>query len=570
MQGWAIPPIDWNEENLLWQQGRKFESTEGGGLTSTNKSDPYSLDTCDRSGCYMLEDFKNKGREHALTYPLKLTGMLIPFQSFKNFLKKESLNSFQKFIRDLLPWKTLNEFYHEAGMNPYPTTNEVGANMKYFSGKENGDLSMGATVISRDIEGSKVDGLTFSCAACHSANLFGKRVMGLTNKFPRAYQLFTVAKKLAPYVGETTYQTVLGASPEEAKMYTETVRHMGYVGNMKPQTLGLDSSTAQVALSLTIRNQDSVASFPAKITKEIEKRVKSHPLSHAPSDSKPPVFWNVKYKTRYFSDGALESGNPIVASVVWNEIGRGSDLEVLDDWLKANQRTIQEITSFVFGSTPPRYIDHFDNRIYLSLAQDGQKVFQKHCQGCHGMYEKGWNQPNATKLSFEEKIKTTRVIYHTKTPVVDVGTDPHRYQAMQWAAEPLNNLDISDAFGTTYVAHKGYVPPPLEGIWSRYPYLHNNSVPNLCELLKPSGQRVKQYWAGEAIDPKTDYDHRCVGYPVASAPEKWKEDEQFYFDTTKPGLSNQGHDVGIFLNDDGTEKMDAFQKMILIEFLKTL
>ena len=35
---------------------------------------------------------------------------------------------------------------------------------------------------------------TFSCAACHSSNLFGKTVLGMTNRFPKANEFFIKAK----------------------------------------------------------------------------------------------------------------------------------------------------------------------------------------------------------------------------------------------------------------------------------------------------------------------------------------------------------------------------------------
>src|SRR5262249_17411833 len=35
-----------------------------------------------------------------------------------------------------------------------------------------------------------------------------------------------------------------------------------------------------------------------------------------------------------------------------------------------------------------------------------------------------------------------------------------------------------------------YKARPLDGIWATAPYLHNGSVPNLTELLKPAAQRL--------------------------------------------------------------------------------
>jgi hypothetical protein len=117
---------------------------------------------------------------------------------------------------------------------------------------------------------------------------------------------------------------------------------------------------------------------------------------------------------------------------------------------------------------------------------------------------------------------------------------------------------------------KGYVPPPLDGIWSRWPYFHNNSIPNLCALLTRASERPKTYWAHEAKDTATDYDQDCGGYPVgAKTPESWKKDKTYFYDSSKEGLSNAGHDEKIFI-ENGIELYSAEQKRELIEFLKTL
>jgi hypothetical protein len=39
----------------------------------------------------------------------------------------------------------------------------------------------------------------------------------------------------------------------------------------------------------------------------------------------------------------------------------------------------------------------------------------------------------------------------------------------------------------------GYKANPAEGMWAAPPYLHNGSVPNLYELLRPAGDRPKAF-----------------------------------------------------------------------------
>ncbi|NDF16292.1 hypothetical protein EB061_13410, partial [bacterium] len=100
-------------------------------------------------------------------------------------------------------------------------------------------------------------------------------------------------------------------------------------------------------------------------------------------------------------------------------------------------------------------------------------------------------------------------------------------------------------FGIVIEANSGYVAPPLEGIWSRFPYFHNNSIPNLCALMTPPEERPVVYWSGEMIDRDRDFDQTCVGYPTgAKTPHAWtsaKDRADHLYDTRRPGMSNAGH-----------------------------
>ena len=154
---------------------------------------------------------------------------------------------------------------------------------------------------------------------------------------------------------------------------------------------------------------------------------------------------------------------------------------------------MQELTTAVFSIKAPRYTDFFPaESINIEKAMEGEKLFNSNCARCHGNYEKAWSAKDAAQLSLEEKMKTTLVRYHKKTPVIDVGTDPLRYQGMK-SLEKLNDLRISKTFGTVVEAQKGYVPPPLEGIWARWPYFHNNAAPSLCAVLTRAEDRPKTF-----------------------------------------------------------------------------
>jgi hypothetical protein len=334
----------------------------------------------------------------------------------------------------------------------------------------------------------------------------------------------------------------------------DTVRsRIRAVGVRAPQVLGLDTSLAQVALSLAHRSQDGYASF----SQEFEDHPREEVLETFAADSKPAVWWDVKYKNRWLADGSVVSGNPIYTNLLWNEIGRGGDLKQIEEWLEKNPDVIEELATAVFSSEAPKITDFFEKprlqkRFDLVRLKRGQKTFTQYCARCHGTYDKGWDLPpsaNSAPLSFVDQLATVQVHYHDQTPVIDVGTDPSRHEGMKSLERGLNPLLISQQNSIVIKSQTGYVPPPLVGIWARWPYFHNNSIPSLCAVLTRHEKRPTSYYAAEANDPDQDFDLNCNGYPSErKLSPQWLGQEYFY-DTTRPAMSNSGHDEGIFLRD---------------------
>jgi len=94
-----------------------------------------------------------------------------------------------------------------------------------------------------------------------------------------------------------------------------------------------------------------------------------------------------------------------------------------------------------------------------------------------------------------------------------------------------------------------YKGRPLNGIWATAPFLHNGSVPNLDELLKPPAERISKFRIGSR-----EFDPVKVGFV---------SDGEFEFDTRLPGNSNYGHTYGnrIFSKEERQQ---------LIEYMKSL
>jgi len=514
-----------------------------------------------------LKQYQKDGYIHALIYPVSVTGLLMPFDPLKNFLEADTKNPIKKIIRRItnkkMGFKTVKGFYQWLGLNEYPQEGARGVFKIPYPNGTRPEFFMGATLM----QTKHAKGLTFSCAACHTATLFGKPIMGLTNRRVRANSLFKMAKKTVRLIPSGIFQVATGASKDERKMFKRTKKNLRSVDAIYPQVLGLDTSLPQVALSLARRNPDEYATK----SKFYEKFPRKNELTHFVSDSKPAVWWNLKYKTRWLSDGSIVAGNPILTNFLWNELGRGTDLKALEKWMQDNQKTIDQLTVAAFSTKAPRWTDFFAaDSIDIASAKRGEANYLVSCKKCHGVYEKGWSSENVNELTPTEQLATTKIIYHEKTPVKDVGTDPQRWMGTKYFSENLNKLAISKWMKTVVRPQMGYVPPPLVGIFARYPYFHNNSIPNLCALLTIPKNRPTTFIQGPSIDPETDFQAECVGYPVgADIPKEWKKDKSAFFDTTKPGLGNMGHSR-MLLNKDGTEKYSQNEKLDIINFLKTL
>lgn len=523
-----------------------------------------------RSNIYELSDSElshmtKQGAKHALDYPVQVTRLLIPKVTMQRFFDAEADSPVRSFVYHLAKqvsiFKNFDDIYEWVGLAKYPQARvEYGPNPIPYINEEIQNSAMGVTIQERH----GTPGLTFSCAACHSADLFGVKVLGMTNRFPRANEFFDLGKTIVKRVPVKAFKALFNPVAGDVEIFKNTKEALKDVEVKRPLALGLDTSLAQVALSLSRRAQDEYAS-PSPFRRMLPRH---NQLRNTPADSKPAVWWNVKYKTRWLSDGSIVSGNPVHTNFLWNEIGRGVDLKKLETWLANNTDIVQELTSAVFASEAPRYDDFFPKEIDIAKAQAGEALFLNNCSSCHGQYEKGWSNPDLT--DYKQKIATTKVWYHKQTPVIDVGTDPLRHQGMKYFSKDLNRLKISKSIGTIVEPQKGYVPPPLVGIWARWPYFHNNSVPTLYDVLTPDFKRPKSYVAVPATHQDLDFDKTKNGYPAAEKIRPpYRNDKKYFYDTTRKGMSNQGH-TKMMLDSVGNERFSHKEKLEIIEFLKTL
>ena len=103
------------------------------------------------------------------------------------------------------------------------------------------------------------------------------------------------------------------------------------------------------------------------------------------------------------------------------------------------------------------------------------------------------------------------------------------------------------------VAGAAYELRVLNGIWATAPYLHNGSVPNLWELLKPAKERRTTFMVGSRV-----FDPRNVGYDADQSPFR----NGHFVAEPANGNGNGGHEYGTKLTED--------ERWAIIEYLKTL
>jgi hypothetical protein len=506
-----------------------------------------------------------KGRLHAILYPVDNTRFLPPSEPVRRVLEEKSFDPLKQLLKlvfqQVTKLKSMNDLFAWLGLHPYPKETDTGVYSVPYPNGVRPDFLMGYTPMQRN----GVQAFTLACATCHSGSLFGKTVLGMTNRFPRSYSAFSLAHKFRKTMKAEVFTGFGVANREEAELLEAMGKALMSVGPKSPSALGLDVSISFTSRGLARREPDEWAS----LSPYYEKNPRPDWHDKNVAESKPPVWWNVKYKNKWGPDGSFVSGNPVFTNILWNEIGRGADLRDVDAWMDNNYEKYIELTTAVFSSEAPKYTDFFaPETIDLASAKRGEQLFLESCSGCHGTYKKNWSLDGSDLLPLKDQLQTFKVLYPSNTRVMDVGTDPWRRMGTT-SVERMNQLAIQKKHRTEFKTQKGYVPQPLVGIWARWPYFHNNSVPSLCAVLTAAKDRPKYYYAGAANNPQTDFDQECNGYPVGNrTPRQWKMASRL-FNTKKTGLSNAGHDEGIFLKA-GREIFAPSDKKDIIQFLKTL
>jgi mono/diheme cytochrome c family protein len=365
-----------------------------------------------------------------------------------------------------------------------------------------------------------VEIVSANCLLCHGGVFNGELIIGLGNE---SLDFTEDPRRLVDAIG-----AYVSGAEETAAWRKWAQRITAIAPYMITDTVGVNPAPNLTLALIAHRDPDTLA-------------WSEQPLLELPPEQPMPAsvppWWRMSKKHAMF----------------YNAMGRGDharfmmmkSLVCTDDVEEASaiDRDFTNVRAYIASLERPEYPFAVDD----ALAQDGAEVFQTHCSGCHGSYRATGSYPNL---------------------VVDldaVGTDPaYALQAYEGSDRFVQWFNRSWYGGISEARPaRGYIAPPLDGVWATAPYLHNGSVPTIHALLDSSTRPA--YWT-RSFD-STDYDPDALGWNYRELSQgKAEADDpairKRIYDTTLEGYSNAGHTFGDALSES--------QRRAVIEYLKTL
>lgn len=367
------------------------------------------------------------------------------------------------------------------------------------------------------------------CTGCHSGKAAGILIPGLGNKAIDSYQ---IGKDL---IG---VQRLWGLGSKNKDFKYVHSKAMNFAKVISDKNLS--------NLVKGVVSDSTIKTFFYK-----EQGLK-YPKDMGRAQVKVPHLWGVAQKREagIFNDGSL-SGD----SYAWIF---GAELFASDsaEHLRAVLPEIKYLTDEVLGKLlPPKYPFHLNEE----RVARGEKLFGESCIKCHGDHPRDFEGLPI--------YNTPKVI-----PAIKVGTDNEKLRAISEEFVSLvQRSTLSDilTFNEKSI-RKGYFAPKLWGIWARFPYLHNGSVPTLYHMMlkpkdRPSIFSVKDAGEKYRFDPVfnglTLYDKKMN----QTLKLKAKLGDRNIYDISKEGLSNKGHYFNKYF-----DKLTHNDRLAIVEYLKSL
>jgi len=204
---------------------------------------------------------------------------------------------------------------------------------------------------------------------------------------------------------------------------------------------------------------------------------------------------------------------------------------------------------------PPAYPEKIDQE----KATRGLHLYETYCTSCHGQHERA--------MDGSPIFKTPKIIswdeLQTDRDKLDGDTEDFVQKVASAGYSPF--VRINPNFNQD---EPGYFAPTLWGIWARFPYLHNGSVPTIRDLLHNPALRPRRFYLKDAGEVYR-YDVQNMGLTSETIPSMPSENRLVY-DVTRVGHSNQGHFFWGTGDNSGLSQLSTADEDALIEYLKTL
>lgn len=356
------------------------------------------------------------------------------------------------------------------------------------------------------------------CVACHSGKAAGEYIVGLGNKNIDVGQIGKDA-----YLG----MKVWGALPRKNPAFKEVhERSLEFTKGLSDKTMA-NQTQGLVPTSLIRSWFYKVANLP-------------FPQNFPRGQVKVPHLWGYgeKRKTGSFWDG--EGNGELGGWGIAVELYAGQTPENVNEYFDR----VHQAENYLGEFLPPKYPFKVDKL----KAQKGEALFAKSCQSCHGTHIRDFSDYpvyDSPKHIPWRVVKTDRDRLNALTEEL--------YKLIE--TNPLNNVIQS-----VRKKEPGYVAPKLWGVWSRFPYLHNASVPTMYDLMIDPAQRPKSFSLKNAGE-KERFDEEKLGLTQISVKN---EITRRLYDTSRAGHSNEGHYFDSFKSFSHDNRLE------IIEYLKTL
>lgn len=446
-----------------------------------------------------------------------------------------SLISFSLYAQDrqsrhteaVTAFRDLNFYYKGRGMAVSPDMIKFYDTMKKL-GLGTGDRGPIAQRWGFVVQGKEIRGLfsepyegmqvgVLGCVACHSGKAAGEYIIGLGNKNIDVGQVgkdSVLAMKM--------WGNVPHSNPKFKELHERALTFTKGLSDPRitNKTQGLVSTGLIRSWFYTIQG------LPI-------------PQNFLPGQVKVPHLWGYgeKRKTGSFWDG--EGNGELGGWAIAVELYAGQTPENVREYYDKVHKAEDYLGYFL----PPAYPFKVDRL----KAAAGEKLFQQSCQKCHGDHKR-----DLEGLPIYDSPK--------HIPHRVVKTDSERLDALtDELYDLIDRNPLSEYIQSWRKTEHGYVSPKLWGIWSRFPYLHNASVPTVYDLLSEPTTRPKKFSLKDAGE-KERFDEAKMGL---TRRERDSMKRRLY-DTTLKGQSNQGHYFESF------KTLTHENKLEIIEYLKTL